>query len=216
MSPMKFLLHAVSAAVLCFSLSSCDTLSSFGKPKYKFSVHIQGEPNDHPKEIIQFPFQGQQLIFKKIPEFGQTAIAAFEPFIADDGAGNGLLLKLDAHGRNMLENATRLHQGELLLTVVNGTPVDIIQIDTPITDGRFTIWRGVSDETIAQMEKRLPHISGLKSSSGYFEMTPSTSKEKREARRAAEQEKKYLEDMARRAERGEDVTAPRSKEIPLE
>jgi hypothetical protein len=94
--------------------------------------------------------------------------------------------------------------------------VDIIQIDTPITDGRFTIWRGVSDETIAQMEKRLPHISGLKSSSGYFEMTPSTSKEKREARRAAEQEKKYLEDMARRAERGEDVTAPRSKEIPLE
>jgi len=213
---MKSLLHAFFASILFLSLSSCDTLSSLGKPKYRFSVHIQGEPNDHPKEIIEFPFQGQQLIFKKVPEFGQGAIAAFEPFAADDGAGNGLFLKLDAHGRNMLENATRLHHGELMLTVVNGVPVDIIQIDTPVTDGRFTIWRGVSDETIAQMEKKLPRISGLKSSSSYFEMTPSTDKEKREARRAAQEEKKYLEDMARRAERGEDVTAPRSKEIPLE
>lgn len=216
MLPMKMILHAAAALVLVFALSSCDSLASFGKPKYRISMHVQGESNDHPKEIIQFPFQGQQLIFKKVSEFGQNAIAAFEPFPSDDGAGNGLLLKLDAHGRNMLENATRLHQGELMLTVVNGTPVDIIQLDTPITDGRFTIWRGVSDETVAQMEKRLPRISGLKSSSGYFEMTPSTDKEKREARRAAEQEKKYLEDMARRAERGEDVSAPRSKEIPLE
>ena len=213
---MKSLLHAVFAATLCFALSSCDTLQSFGKPKYQISVHIQGDSTDHPKEIIEFPYQGQQLIFKKIPEFGHRAIAAFEPFVADDGAGNGLFLKLDAHGRNMLENATRLHQGELMLSVVNGVPVDIIQIDTPVTDGRFTIWRGVSDETIAKMDKKLPRSSGLKSSSRYFEMTPSTDKEKREARRAALEEKKYLEEMARRAERGEDVTAPRSKEIPLE
>ena len=213
---MKSLLHAVFAATLCFALSSCDLLRSLDKPKYQFSVHVQGSNTDMPRDIIQFPYQGRQFVFKKVPEFSQRAIAAFQAFPAEDGVGNGLVLKLDAHGRNQLETVTRTHQGELLLTIVNGVPVDIIQIDTPVTDGRFTIWRGVSDETIAKMEKKLPRISGLKSSSRYFEMTPSTDKEKREARRAAQEEKKYLEEMARRAERGEDVTAPRSKEIPLE
>lgn len=213
---MKFLLHAALATTLCFSLSSCELLQSYGRPKYQVSIHLQGSPTDLPKEIIKFPFQGDQLIFKKVPEFTQRAIAAFEPFAAEAGAGNGMLLKLDAHGKNQLETATRLHQGELMLAVVNGVPVDIIQIDTPISDGSYTIWRGLSDETVAQMDKRLPRISGMRSSSRHFDMTPSTTKEKREARRAALDEKKYLEDMARRAERGEDVTAPRSKEIPLE
>lgn len=214
---MKFPLHAVFAATLCFALSSCDTLQTLGKPKYQFSVHVQGSTTDMPRDVIEFPYQGQQFIFKKVPEFSQRSIAAFESFPSEDGVGNGLVLKLDTHGRNQLEAVTRTHQGELLLTIVNGVPVDIIQIDQPVADGKFVVWRGVSDETVEQMGKRLAHISSVKSSGKYLDMLPSTDKEKKDARKAEIEEKKYLEEMARRAERGEDITKPpRTKEIPLE
>ena len=133
-----------------------------------------------------------------------------------NGAGNGLLLRLDAHGRTQLEAATRMNQGSLMLSVVNGVPVDVTQIDRPIADGMFTIWQGVSDETIALMAKKLPHVSSNSQSSERLDMTPSTTKEKKEARKAELEMKKYNEDMARRAERGEDISAPRTKEIPLE
>lgn len=214
---MKILLHAFFAASLCFALSSCDTLQTLGKPKYQISVHVQGSSTDMPRDIIQFPYQGRQFIFKKVAEFSQRSIAAFESFPSDDGVGNGLVLKLDTHGRNQLDTVTRTHQGELLLTIVNGVPVDIIQIDQPIADGKFVIWRGVSDETVEQMGKRLAHISAIKSSGKYLEMTPSTERDKKDARKAEMEEKKYLDEMARRAERGEDITQPpRTKEIPLE
>lgn len=214
---MKFPLHAVFAATLCLALSSCDTLQTLGKPKYQISVHVQGTNTDMPRDVIEFPYQGQQFIFKKVPEFSQRSIAAFESFPSEDGVGNGLVLKLDTHGRNQLEAVTRTHQGELLLTIVNGVPVDIIQIDQPVADGKFVVWRGVSDETVEQMGKRLAHISSVKSSGKYLDMLPSTDKEKKDARKAEIEEKKYLEEMARRAERGEDITKPpRTKEIPLE
>jgi hypothetical protein len=214
---MKSPLYVVFAATLCFALSSCDTMQSFGKPKYQISVHVQGANTDMPRDIIELPYQGQKFLFKKVPEFSQRAIAAFESFPSEDGAGNGVVLKLDAHGRNQLETATRTHQGELLLSIVNGIPVDIIQIDRPIADGKYVIWRGVSDETVTEMGKKLAHISAMKSSSKYLDMLPSTEKEKKDARKAELDEKKYLEEMARRAERGEDVTQPpRTKEIPIE
>lgn len=214
---MKSLLHVVCAATLCFTLSSCDTLERLEKPKYQISVHVQGSTTDMPRDIIQFPYQGRQFIFKKIPEFSQRAIAGFQAFPSEDGTGNGLVLKLDTHGRNQLDTVTRTHQGELLLTIVNGVPVDIIQIDQPVADGRFVVWRGVSDETVAQMEKRLAHIPAVKSAGKYLDMTPSTDRDKRDARKAEQEEKKYLEEMARRAARGEDITKPpRTKEIPLE
>jgi hypothetical protein len=210
-------LRALLSLASLLTLASCDTINSYMKPKYQISVHVQAERSDSPREIMNVPLSGETLTFRKVPEFGQGSIAAFESFPAEDGSGNGLLLKLDAHGRNMLENVTRLHQGEMLLSIVNGVPVDVVQIDQPLVDGRFTIWRGVAEETVVNMDKKLVRISGLKSSSRIMDMTASTSKEKREARRAAQEEKKYLEDMARRAERGEDVAAPpRTKEIPLE
>ena len=85
-----------------------------------------------------------------------------------------------------------------------------------LADGKFVVWRGVSDETIAEMQERLPHISKMKSSARYMDMLPSTDKEKSDARKAELQEKQYLDEMARRAERGEDITLPpRTKEVPL-
>ncbi|MBL9132490.1 MAG: hypothetical protein JNG86_14900 [Verrucomicrobiaceae bacterium] len=167
---------------------SCDSLD----PKYKISVHTEGAEEDNPREVIPLPLGGRKFLFKRVPEFSQRQISAFEPFDAPDGQGKGLVLQLDIAGRNALEYATRVRQGELMMTVVNGVPVDLVQTDKPVADGRFTIWRGISDETIANMDKKLPRLSQMRSSSPYMDMLASTDEEKKTMKKSAEQEAKML------------------------
>ena len=212
----KTFLRTALSAILVVVCASC---SQFGEPKYKLSVHVEGASEDNPRELIPLPLGGRKFLFKRVPEFSQRQISAFEPFPADDGQGNGLLLQLDVSGRNALEAATRTRQGELVLTVVNGVPVDIVQTDRPVADGRFTIWRGVSDETIIEMDKKLPRISQMRSSSRMMEMLASTDTEKQDMRRDAKEREAQLKKMEKQKEKGGGSSwfkAPQSKEIPLE
>jgi hypothetical protein len=202
--------------VVCGLLTSCEVLQLFRKNKVLITCHVQSDQVEHPSEIMRLPIGGQEMTFKKVPEFSQRSIAAFQPFPADDGQGNGLLLQLDAKGKNYLEAASRLQQGMIMLTMINAVPVDMVQLDQPITDGRFSIWRGVSDETIKEMDKFYPRLNRLKSASRWMDMLPSTDKEKLNARRVGKEaeaaEKKAKRDM----ERGIIRTAPKTRDIPLE
>jgi len=209
---MKNLLRAFSMTIVCGLLASCELLR---ENKVLITCHVQTNEIEHPSEIMRLPIDGQEMIFKKVPEFSQRSIAAFQPFPADDGQGNGLLLQLDAKGKNYLEAASRLQQGMIMLTMINAVPVDMVQLDQPITDGRFSIWRGVSDDTIKEMDKFYPRLNRLKSASRWMDMLPSTDKEELDARRAGKEaaaaEKKAQRDM----ERGI-IHAPKTRDIPLE
>uniref|UniRef100_UPI003784B398 hypothetical protein n=1 Tax=Prosthecobacter sp. TaxID=1965333 RepID=UPI003784B398 len=213
---MRNLLRVLSVTVVCGLLTSCEVLQLFRDNKVLITSHVQSNEVEHPSEIMRLPIGGQEMTFKKVPEFSQRSIAAFQPFPADDGQGNGLLLQLDAKGKNYLEAASRLHQGMVMLTMINAVPVDMVQLDQPIIDGRFTIWRGVSDETIKEMDKFYPRLNRLKSASRWMDMLPSTDKEKFNARRVGKEaeaaEKKAKRDM----ERGIIHTAPKTRDIPLE
>jgi glycosyltransferase involved in cell wall biosynthesis len=99
----------------------------------------------------------------------------------------GVALKLDFKGTQALELVTRMRQGEILRSIVNGRGVDYVVIDRPITDGIFTIWEGVGDEVVAEMAKKYPTITGMKSASVNFDMTPSTKDEKKKAFRLFKQ-----------------------------
>ena len=123
----------------------------------------------------------RKVILKRAPEFTHNNIAAFHSFPADNGNANGVALKLDFKGTQALEMVTRLQQGQILRSLVNGTPVDYVLIDRPISDGIFTIWEGVPEEVIQEMAKKYPPISGLKSASSNLDMTPSTNTEKKKA-----------------------------------
>lgn len=214
---MKKLFRAALSATFALTCVSC---AEFDKPKYKLSVHVEGASEDNPRELIPLPMGDRKFLFKRVPEFSHRQISAFEPFPADDGQGNGLLLQLDVSGRNALEAATRMRQGELMLTVVNGVPVDIVQTDKPVADGRFTVWRGVSDETIVEMDKKLPRISQLRSSSRHMDMLASTDKEKEDVRRDAKELEAHMKKMEKNEGKPGGATswfkAPQSKEIPLE
>ncbi len=172
----RLLFAPVLASLL---LCSCES----GKSKFTISVHSQGSENESPRAIMPDTIGNppRKVILKRAPEFSHNNIAAYHAFPADNGNGNGVALKLDFKGTQALELVTRMHQGEILRSLVNGRPVDYVIIDRPIADGIFTIWEGVPDEVIKEMAKKYPPISGLKSAAPTLDMTPSTKTEKKKA-----------------------------------
>lgn len=209
---MTSFLRVLSFAACCGLLASCDT---FKENKVFITCHVQSDEIVHPAEIMKLPIGGQEMTFKKVPEFSQRTIAAFEPFPAEGGQGKGVVLQLDAKGTNYLEAASRLNQGKVILTMINAVPVDMVELDQPIIDGKFTIWRGLSDETIKEMDRFYPRINRMKSSSRWMNMLPSTASEKFKARRDAIAAQKAEEKARRDMERGIDRT-PKPRDIPME
>ena len=182
------LLPMLAVCLFCTGMSK--------KPKFTISVHGQGAEEDNPRMIFPETIEGQQMIFKLLPEFSHSNIAAFHPFPAEDGT-YGVALKLDFRGRNALEVATRSRPGELLLAKVNGISCGLVTMDRPIMDGIFTIWSGVSEQTVAEMRKKYPDISQSRSAATGIEMTATTKKEKRDAlRNAKADEKKKAKEAA--------------------
>lgn len=200
------------ALLLAFSLSACETMK---KEKVVITVHSQGNDIDSPKTIFRRDINGRSMIFKIIPEFSTQSVAAIHPFPSDDGT-YGVALKLDFKGTQSLDIVTRMRHGEILMTMVNGAVVDYVTIDRPVSDGMFTVWRGIPPELVATLEEKYPSINELKSSSTFLEMTPSTRKEKRDSRyNATKDAKEKVEDEKRKA-RGEfDPEIPKEEIVPL-
>lgn len=204
-------------AALAALLPSCSTFKK--DPKVIITVFSQGSEMDSSKSIFRRPIEGRQVVFKVIPEFTEKGVVAFHPFPAEDGT-YGVALKLDFKGTNALELVSRMRQGEILLSMVNGTVVDYVTLDRVVTDGIFTIWRGLPEELIAVMEKEYPRIHEVTSSSEMIDMTPSTSFEKKDVRRraekAAKEKIKAEAEAAEKASRGEfDPEAPKGEAVPL-
>lgn len=198
-------------------LASCDILR---ENKLLITAHVQTDQIEHPREIMKLPIGGQQMTFKKSPEFSQRSISGFQPFPAENPAeGFGALLQLDSKGRNALITASRTYRGSVILTMVNATPVDMVEIDQPIDDGRFTIWRGLTQKTIDEMDKFYPRLKYMKSSSRMMEdMMPSTHTEKMNSRRDARALEASEKAAAREKESGKVRPAPKKRTdiIPLE
>ncbi len=206
------MIRLLLASLLALGLASC---ASKSKEKVVITVHSQGNDMDSKKTVFRRTVNGQSMLFKIIPEFSTQSLAAFHPFPADDGT-NGVSMKLDFKGANSLELVTRMRQGEILMAMVNGVVVDHVLIDQPVTDGIFSIWRGFDDDLIAALDEEYPRIKDLTSSSTFIEMTPSTQKEKREAKRRAEQDVKDRKDGERMRERGEfEPEEPDGDLVPL-
>lgn len=206
------MLHLLIVSALALGLAAC---ASNSKEKVVITVHSQGSDMDSKKTVFRRTIEGRSMIFKIIPEFSTQSLAAFHPFPADDGT-QGVAMKLDFKGTNNLELVTRLRQGEILMTMVNGAVVDHVIIDRPVTDGIFTVWRGFSDERIAALDEEYPRIKDLTSSSTFIDMTPSTQKEKRESKRRSEREGEERDEEDRKRARGDfEPEAPDGELVPL-
>jgi hypothetical protein len=185
---MKGIFHLSLALCVIMGLTNCQS----GKKKVVLAIFSQGNDMDSPKSIFRKNIEGRAVVFKVIPEFTHRQLVAFHPFPAEDGT-YGITLKLDFKGTQSLDLVTRTAQGEVLLSTVNGTTVDYVMIDRPVSDGLFTIWRGLPEALITLMDEQYPRISELKeskenSASESLDMLPSTGPEKRRARKRAEKQ----------------------------
>ncbi|RBP35126.1 hypothetical protein DES53_1262 [Roseimicrobium gellanilyticum] len=182
------------------------------KPKYTITIHAQAEEMDVPQTMFPINIGGKQMLFKILPEFSQENVVAFHPFPADNGNGMGVALQLEVRGKGNLEIATRTRQGEFLLAMVNGKPVDYSQITRPVSDGIFTIWQGIPEEIVAEMDKKIRRIKagGPPSMSKDMEFVPSTRKE----RKRAKQEADRLEKEAEKARKSGKPVEPEIPSLP--
>ncbi len=193
------------------------------KPKFTITIHAQADEMDVPKTMFPVNVGGRRVLFKILPEISQENVVAMHAFPSETGNGQGVALQLEVRGRGSLEMATRMRQGQYLLAMVNGVPVDFLQIDRPVSDGIITIWQGFTPEVVAEMEKKYRKIKpgGAPSMSEDMEMIPSTRKEKKRSKKLEEEEEKAAE-KARKA--GKPVepeipslpASPASPQLPVE
>ncbi len=195
------------------------------KPDFNITFHALASDMDPPKTMFPFDLNGKRVFFKIVPEISQQNIVSFYSFPAEGGRGNGLTLKLDFRGRENLEIITRTRKDESLLTMVNATPVDSVVLDQPVTDGVITIWQGVPDEVIKEMEKKYPRFKKGESptTTKDMDMLPTTKGEKKrhlEATQQAERDAKEAKKSGKKAPpeaKSLDLrTGPVSPQIPLE
>lgn len=201
--------------LLALLVAACIPACQSKKDEVIITVHSQGTDMDSPKTVFRRPVDGRNMIFKIIPEFSTQSVSAIHTFPADDGT-YGVALKLDFKGRQSLDMVTRLRRGEILMTMVNGTVVDSVEIDRPISDGLFTVWRGIPAELVTKMEEKYASINTLESSSTFLEMDPSTKKEKKDARRRSEAVAREKKEEEKSRQRGQfEPESPNGEVVPL-
>ncbi|WP_050029864.1 hypothetical protein [Verrucomicrobium sp. BvORR034] len=193
------------------------------KVPYSITFHAQASEQDPPKTYFPLDMGAQRMLFKLIPEVSQENVVAFHPFPAENGNAKGIALQLDFRGKGSLEIITRARKGEYLIAMVNGKPTDFVVMDEPVTDGLITIWEGVSDEVIAQMDKKIPRIKpgGPPSMSKNMDMAPVGKRERKDAYEAHKAEEKAKEKARKEGRPTEPEVpslpaAPTTSRIPVE
>ena len=194
------------------------------KVKFTITFHAQADDMDSTKTMFPLQIEGKQLFFKIVPEASQENIVAFHPFDSDTG-DKGVALQLDFRGRGSIESLTRMKQGQVLLAMVNAKPVDYVLIDQVIDNGVLTVWRGVPNEVIAEMDKKYRRInpSGPPSMTRSMEMMPVTDKEKKRLMKQQKDQEKAAEKLAKSGKSAKPEvqnlslpSAPVSSSIPVE
>lgn len=149
----------IGALLLLSLLGSLATTQGAARKDDKASIsfHLQAQGIDNPKMIFPLSVHGQELYFRRMPEFTTKDIVGFKSFPSDqDDLLYGLALRLKPHASRRLMGITNANQGKWLTALVNGRPVDTVLIDGQVNDGILVIWKNVTLADIATIENALP------------------------------------------------------------
>lgn len=151
-------------AIALLSLCPGLTAHAGGKKGEKsgISFHMQGDPTDHEKMIFPQLTNGQELVYRRNPEFMTKDIAAFNPFPSQDGEGYGVVLQLKPGAKNRLAAVTSANTGRWMIAMVNGRLVDAVLIDKQVEDGLLVIWKGIGGAEIEAFDSQVPRIGEKK------------------------------------------------------
>ncbi|MEM9079132.1 MAG: hypothetical protein AAGC74_00385 [Verrucomicrobiota bacterium] len=122
------------------------------------TFHLQGSSADGLKMSAPEMVAGGEVYFRRSPEVSTKDISSFRPFASNDGYSYGVVFLLNDIGRKRLTSVTNASRRKLMLSRLNGRPLDVVEIDRTIDDGVLVIWQGVSTQEIAALDRMMPRI----------------------------------------------------------
>ena len=131
-------------------------------PTAAVSFHLETSADEFPKFARKVNTLAGDGYYRLVPEASTKDVTAFTSFPAEDGNTYGLVFKLDKEASRRLQATTSLHNGKLLLAMINGQPHGVVRIDRAISDGVLVIWKGVKLEHIRFYDETLPRIGESK------------------------------------------------------
>ncbi|CAN5299124.1 hypothetical protein BH23VER1_BH23VER1_19500 [soil metagenome] len=127
------------------------------KEKFFITFHLQGEESEG-SFVRPDPMTGNQLFFSVSPELTHNQMTAFSPFPGDDDRSYGAVFLLAPAGQQRMEILKATSQGRLLRALVNGVPVDFLQVDQDAPTDSIVIWKGLTEAHFKQFEKKLKRL----------------------------------------------------------
>lgn len=106
--------------------------------------------------IFTYQHKGKPLYMRKMPAFATSNFESYKPFPADNGKGYGAVFYLNDQYKKRLFFETSQHQGQYLVSIVNGTVGEAQMIDQPIKDGKLIIWDGITEKDLILIDSKIP------------------------------------------------------------
>jgi hypothetical protein len=148
----------IIAIAFLFVLPATSMAGGKKKAPVSVSFHLQGDAGEGNKLVFPFTTAGQQLHFRKHPEFSSQDVVAFQSFPSDDPSSYGLILQLNKVGRQRLTSMSASNNGKFLLVMVNGTVRDAVLIDREVNDGLLVIWQRIGAAEVRAADLIMPRI----------------------------------------------------------
>ena len=127
-------------------------------PPVSVSFHLQTDPGEGRNLAFAFPTAGQQIYYRKSPEFTAKDVIAFQSFPSEDPTSYGLILQLNKVARNRLASMSASNHNKFLLAMVNGTVRDAVLIDREVNDGLLIIWQRIGAAEVRAADQLMPRI----------------------------------------------------------
>ena len=123
------------------------------------SFHLEAAQEDGHKFSIPVKLgsQRRQYFFMRTPEFTEKDVAYYYPFMSKNGTTFGIGFKLTARASEKLKGLALNHQDKLLGIRIGTTHYSAVIIDRPDTAGVITVWEGLTQDHLKQVDKVIPH-----------------------------------------------------------
>ena len=146
------------SAIFAATLLSVGFANAAGKkaPDLNLSFHLQAEAGD--RRVFKQLAAGKEVLFQKSAAISTKDVVAFRSFPADDQNSYGMVFQLEKTASNRLRNLSSVHQGKLLLAIVNGQVRDAVVVDKPVNDGLVVVWKRISLAEVKLADQHLPRI----------------------------------------------------------
>jgi len=154
------MIRALAIALVAISLTS----TASGRSKHcVLRVYAQANPQDTDvfASPVTAPISGKSIFVEKIPAISERDVAAYQAYPATNGTF-GVVLKLDEHGRIVLETLSIEHSGRTLIVMLNGRAVAELLVDRRVSDGQIYIASGLTAADLELMRKDWPPIGAKK------------------------------------------------------